>query len=305
MQVSSLLMSDARVTDLADLVRDRVADQPLVAVSGAKYVDLDRDQNRLTAALATATDSAKAGVPHLFMVDVESHPSAFDQLREAGGIVAPLAAGEGGLARPYLAGAQIINLLVQQGVLPNEVPMVKVEAEKNLFGSRDSLDDYLRACRDYDVVSGVRTNASWESMPSMLALTESVLGYAIGHTLGISTDTPSGVLVLSANGRRALLRNTTEDSWTYLIEVPFQGLRLGLAVGELPVTFDYHPAVVDEENGSDGLDQKRRGQFDTMFGYAVNLAHREDIEVPDEVVMMAERFQIALPGIMSAGVLAA
>jgi hypothetical protein len=182
--------------------------------------------------------------------------------------------------------------------------MVKVEPEKNLFGGSDTPQHYLDRCQGLDVATGERTIETWKSMPHFQVLTESVLGSAIGLLLNISCDTPSGVLVLSPEGRWLFLETTTQNDWTYLIRAPFEGgpyefLR-GLKIGSLPVTFKYHPEVVDEENGSSSFDEKRRKQLELMYGYALTQATQVGLKIPDAVTAMVNRLKLALPGVRSA-----
>jgi len=299
--VSTLLLGTSRISELADLAAEKIAPKsPIVAVSGAMYIDAyGADSGRLEAAIATATGSYKAGVPHLFMLDHQSDSDVNGFLEISGGIVLPVKEGEGGLARPYLTAALVIDELVRGGHLSQDVLMVKVEGEKNIFGGSDAAEHYLEGCKGLDIVTGVRTEETWQTMPDFLALTESVLSYLIGQLLGISIDTPSGILVLGHRGRQVFLNTTDEDSWAYLIRTPFEGSR-ELNTGNLDVTFPYHPSVRAEENGSTKFDDKRRGQFQKMFDYAFDVAMVNGIEIPEELAALALRFGIALPGVHSA-----
>lgn len=293
-------LSEARVAELTAGVASKTdIDSPVVAVSGAMYVDpTGADKQRFRAALATADGSATAGISHLFMLDTRSAADVGEQLREAGGIVVPVAEGEGGLALPYLTGASIIDQLISQGRLPTDTLMVKVEGEKNIFGGSDTPDDYLDVGRKYSVATGIRNLNTWLSMPNFLRLTESVLGYAIGQALDISDDTPSGILVMDGPGR-ALLQASAQNDWTYLISVPFNGKRQGLNVGHFEIDFPYHNGVVEEENGNANFDQKRRDQFELMLGYAIELAAKHGRRTTEELNRLTGRFALALEGVTS------
>ncbi len=299
--MSTLLLDNARISKLADLVSPQFDLQPqLLAVSGAMYVrPEDSDQARLNAAVATARSSCRVGVPHLFMLDTQSPEEVTRQLRNAGAIVVPVAEGEGGLARPYLTAALVINELCRRGTLPSDVLMVKVEPEKNVFGGIDTPQYYLEMCAGLDIVTGERTAETWESMPHYLSLTESVLSFTIGQMLQISGDTPSGVLVLNHAGRELLLEITDENSWTYLIRTPFEGLQRGLRVSSLPVTFTYYPSVTNQEDGNPSQDDNRRNQFRKMYDYAATLAAKHNGTLSSENIRLAQRFMTALRGVRS------
>lgn len=309
--VSPLSLPTAdRIAELADIATPLVtAGSRVVAVSGAMYVNIyvapggapGADAARLQAAQATAVDSRLAGVPHLFMLDSDSHADAHEALAEEGGIVLPIDhATEGGLARPYLIGALVIDELVRRGILPESVLMVKAEGEKNLFGGSDTLEHYLQCCTGFDVATGMRTNETWDTMPAFLGLTESVLAYCIEQLLDTTADAPSGILVLGSKGRKLFLDTTTANDWTYLIRTPVDADYHGFRRSDFPITFDYHPSVVAEENGNSKLDDKRRAQFALMLDFAVDLTKEQGLRSDEEIALLTDRFRKSIKGIRSA-----
>jgi hypothetical protein len=290
----------ARISELTAGVEGQAnRESSVIAVSGAMYVDpTGNDAQRFNAALETAAGSTEAGISHLFMLDARSSTGVSTQLREAGAIIVPVARDEGGVALPYLTGASIIDQLITRGILPPDTLMVKVEGEKNVFGGRDTPDDYFNVGRRLNIATGIRSLNTWQTMPYFLRLTESVLGYAIGQALDITDDTPSGVLVLDGQGRE-LLKASTRNDWTYLIGVPFDGKRQGLNVGVFEIDFPYHRGVVEEENGNPAFDQKRRDQFTLMLEYAIDLATRHSKVPTEELNRLTGRFALALEGLAS------
>lgn len=261
----SLLIPETRIDELIGDVAelDKITDSPLVVVSGAMYPDPSgKDKARYTAACQAAESSGITGAAHIFMLDDASHHDVAQTLRGLGGIVVPVHhATEGGLARPYMTAARLIDR-VNPGSL-----MVKVEAEKDLSDCIVNARSLLEAASQFDVITGVRDWQTQETMPSYLRLTEAILATAIRDLTG-TYDAASGVLALTARGREVFLR-TTDDKWQYLIKTPLNARLAGLRTGGVEVRFEYHPDVVKEENGNAGVDAKRRDQLHLMLECAV------------------------------------
>jgi hypothetical protein len=259
-----LAVSAQRVAEMSDatLLEMFLRDANLVAVSGVLQKDLNAP--RFSAILKTLDASWTAGVPHLIMLDNDSHSDVASILRNHGGIVIDIDhETEGGLARPYVIAAQLMEEFA-----PEHAVMVKFEGEKAVFADSDNVGFVLDACRIYDVASGVRTMATWVSMPPFQVLTEYWLGMAIGDMLGVSNDTPSGVIALTGEGRRFFIESVTDNHWSYLFGVPHNGLKAGLRIGSFEVNFCYADEVVAEETGNPVYDQKRLDQIDQMLDRA-------------------------------------
>lgn len=276
MSTDNLLIPKHRIEELAGkLSRETdLGTAPVVAVSAVmcKNPTSLEDRARFAAALHTAATSHEASIPHLFMVDSVSDPLASEAIREHGGIVIPVQNGtEGGLARPYITAARIIDMVAPSAL------MVKVEGEKPIFANRKTECELLEAANSFDIITGVRDADTWGSMPAYLRLTESMMALAIRDIAGVPYDTPSGVLAMNKAGRRVFIARTTEPAWQYLLSTPALGKSLGLRVGQAPVTFEYHPEIVAEENGNLAMNRKRRDQFSLMLDYAVTLAGGEEM----------------------------
>jgi hypothetical protein len=277
----TLWVSVKRLSQLgaACTLEDRLKDAAIVAVSGVLVTDLDSP--RFTAVLDTVRSSQEANVPHLIMLDSASHDSVAGYLERRGAIVVTIDHdSERGLARPYVIAAQLIDLFAS----PDAV-MVKFEGEKPLFAEGRNVQTVLESLSDFDITTGVRSRATWDSMPPYQALTERWLGFAIGQVLDISVDTPSGVLVLGRGGRRVLIHTTEQNSWPYLFKVPYLGREMGCTVGSIEVDFRYHPAVISEETGNSDFDKKRRDQLELMMHEATLMA--EGGESPQALQLVA------------------
>lgn len=229
---------------------------------------------RFRAILDTVRASYEAGLRHLIMLDSDSDPAASKQIEDAGGVVVNIDhETEGGLARPYVIAAQLIDCFAPTAV------MAKFEGEKPLFEGvqgRRNMRVLIDAGRRYDILTGVRSASTWRSMPQFQVATEIPLGATIGQILEVSADTPSGVIAFSAAGRRLFMEYTDDNSWPYLFQMPFWGRRTRkLKVGEVTVDFSYHPAVVEEETGNPTIDQKRIDQVDKMLSSALKLLGTE------------------------------
>ncbi len=264
----SLLIPGSRIEELLANTPglNRVTGAALVMVSGAKYVDPDgADRARFTAALKAADSSTRAGVPHLFMLDSASHRDVAGKLWKAGGIVVSVRHDEGGLARPYLTASTLIDAVYPAAL------MGKVEAEKDLCEYRENITTLLKAAEDFNVITGVRSQLTLDSMPDYLRLTEALLALATRDLTG-TYDAASGVLALTARGRR-VLRQTIDEEWQYLINVPFAArVSHRLSTGEAEIGFRYHEMVVREENGNESTYAKRRHQLQLMLDCAIATA---------------------------------
>lgn len=270
----SLLIPEARIdeilTEVPELgeVLPRV---PLVAVSSAMYRDPEgKDKPRYQAALDTADSSRDMRVRHIMMVDDSSPEQVGDELHKAGAIVVRVRhETEGGVVRPYLTAARLIDRVNRDAL------MVKAEPEKPVFDYRgNNYVALVEAAHEYDVITGVRGQATFDSMPYYLRLTESVLATAI-RDLTSTYDAASGVLALTASGREVFYQ-TTDPEWQYLIKVPAAARAANRSVGEVEIDFDYHHLVVLEEDGNEGIDGKRRRQFRLMLNCAIEAAGGED-----------------------------
>jgi hypothetical protein len=262
----SLLVPERRIDELCTTAGlSRLNGVRIVAVSSVMFRDPNgADKANYWAAMCTARDSSRAGVPHLFMVDSTSDPIV-PRMLGANGIVLPVDHDtEGGLFRPYATAARVVDRICPRAL------MVKVEGAKNLFANRVNADAMASTGSLYDVATGVRSPETYASMPSMLALTESILATVI-HALTGTYDAASGVLAMSHAGRRIFLATTT-PSWEYLITTPHAARRAGLRVGETRVDFRYDKDVVAEEEASRGQDEKRRGQLRLMLECAIQTA---------------------------------
>lgn len=246
----------------------------LVPVSGVLAEKTDAP--RLQAVLDTVHASYRAGLQHLIMLDSSSHPDVEAMITKVGGVVVRIDHDtEGGLARPFVIASQLIDAYA-----PPSAVMVKFEGEKPVFDGvqgRDNLPILRDAGKRFDITTGVRTADTWESMPPFQVATEVPLGAAISDILDVSDDTPSGVIVLSASGRRLFQEVTSKNDWTYLIEMPYRGKRALLEVGDVPVDFRYHPFVVREEKGSPEFDRKRLRQMEVMLNGAIAVVGQESL----------------------------
>lgn len=237
------------------------------------------DSARFAAALDTVASSRAAGVPHIIMLDDASHTDVAPALQQKGAIVVPIRhATEGGLARPHIIAATLIDTYA--GINPT---MVKVEGEKNLLHHHELLTDFMWARERFDVATGVRRRATWESMPGYQCVTESVISTAIACIAGVPYDTPSGVIALSGRGR-TLLQGIETNDHSYLIRLPSNAKKAGLRVGAFLVDFRYHPQVIHEENSTKqrAFDEKRRVQIQLMIDSAVETAGGLSALRPDQ-----------------------
>ncbi len=260
----------------------RLAQAPLVAVSGVLQHDVNAP--RFQAILDTVLASSMSGVPHLIMLDDTSHPDAAQKLIEVGAAVVVVNhETEGGLARPYVIAAQLLDAFAPHAL------MVKFEGEKPLFEGGRNIDTLLEVGRMFDITTGERTRPTWESMPPYQVTTELWLGYVIGQLLNISHDTPSGVMALNGAGRKVFIENVIENSWPYLFTIPQIGVESGCRVGSVPVDFRYHSAVVQEETGNPVFDAKRRAQLDVMLDAALQRVHPL---MDDQVLALAEQLRL-------------
>jgi hypothetical protein len=255
---STTIRSLGEVAGLSDLLLGA----HMVAVSSVLASDVSAP--RFLAIQDTLRASQRAKVPHMIMLDDSSHRDAAWLLRDAGAIVVELDhSTQGGLARPYVIAAQLIDEFVPAAI------MVKFEGEKPVFGSelnRDRIADYAR---NIDILTCERSPSTWESMPPYQVVTELWLGQCIGQVLDVSPDTPSGVIALNQAGRKVFIENTIVNNWAYLFAVPFVGAWTDLRVGSVTVDFSYHPAVVEEETHNPVFDEKRRIQIDVMLEEAL------------------------------------
>jgi hypothetical protein len=269
--MTGLLIPDARIDDLLANVAelDQIEGARLVAVSAARFTDPKGvDYANATAAIETLESSGSAGVPHIVMLDTASHEDVAPGLAKAGGIIVPVdGQTEGGLARPYITAARLIDR-----VSPHVV-MAKVEIAKDLFARTDNVGKLVDASTTLDVITGVRGTSTLNSMPPYLRLTEAILATAIRDLTG-TYDAASGVLVLNQRGREVFYR-TTDTAWQYLIKTPLSARLASLRVGEVEVDFDYHPLVVAEESGNPKFDAKRRDQLGLMLDGAIEAAGGE------------------------------
>lgn len=258
----------------------------LTAVSSVLFPSVDVP--RFHAVLDTVRASRDAYVPHMIMLDNSSHPAAGEMLRAAGAIVIELDhETEGGLARPFVIAAQLISAFATPETL-----MVKFEGEKPLFAEGRNVQMLIDAGKRFDIITGERTLSTWESMPPYQAVTEALLGVVIGAILGVSHDTPSGVIALNSIGRNVFIETTRQNSWPYLFETPYIGRGEHAArIGAVPVAFDYHPAVVEEETGNPVFDEKRRKQIDTMVEAAVKVVGGET-EIPPTALARLRALQV-------------
>lgn len=265
-----LIVSTERANDLGLRAgMTHLADAPLIAVSAVMTSSVETP--RFCAILDTVQASRAANVPHMIMLDNSSHSEAATKLLGAGATVVDIDHDtEGGLARPFVIAAQIIDLFAPRAL------MVKFEGEKPLFESGRNVDVIVRTGKRFDILTGERSHATWDSMPPYQVVTETLLGPVIGQMLGVSHDTPSGVIILNAFGRETFIDTTTVNSWPYLFVTPRHGQRRGQRVGSLTVDFDYHPLVVAEEKGNATFDLKRRQQIDAMLQVALETAGGEE-----------------------------
>ncbi len=269
----SLLVSEDRLDEILAEVPELSEVLPrvsLVAVSSAMYCHPEgKDKARYTAALDTVRSSRDMGVKHIMMLDDSSPEYVGVELHKAGAIVVPVRhETEGGLARPYLTAARLIDRTNPRAL------MVKVEPEKRLFGyNGNTYVELMEASRKYDVITGVRGQDAFESMPDYLRLTESVLAVTIRDLTG-TYDAASGIIALTASGREIFCQ-TTDAAWQYLIKTPAAARVASRRVGEVEVYLEYHPSMVAEENGDESVDAKRRQQFRLMLECAIETAGGE------------------------------
>lgn len=268
--MTGLLIPDNRIGDLiaeVPVLKNRLTGSALVAVSGAMYAKPDgQDKARFAAALQTAAASAQAGVPHVFMLDDLSPEGVAHGLRAAGGIVVPVRhSTEGGLARPYITAARIIDLVAPKAL------MVKVEAEKNLFAASTNTQMLLEAGERFDVITGIRNDETLDTMPDYLRLTEAFLAIATRDLTG-TFDAASGVIALTAKGRNILVYTTIDPAWQYLITTPHMARLKGVRTCEVTIGFEYHPDVVAEERRNPESDAKRRTQLALLLDCAIKTA---------------------------------
>lgn len=255
---------DEMLSKAAEL--DRIEGERIVAVSAARFLDPEKkDYANATAAIETLESSRDAGIPHLVMLDDASHPDVAPTMAKAGGIILPVRSQtEGGLARPYLTAARLIDRIEPSAL------MVKFEIAKDLFACIDNIDRLANAAKRYDVITGVRSASTLDTMPDYLRLTEAILAMAIRDLTG-TYDAASGVLALTERGRRVFLQ-TQDTEWQYLIKTPYAARLAGLRTGEVEVDFDYHTLVVEEENDSPLFESKRRDQLQLMLDGAIEAA---------------------------------
>lgn len=269
--MTALLIPESRISEmLADVAElDQISDERLVAVSAARFTDPEKaDFANVTAAIETLESSRDAGVPHLVMLDDASHEDVAPELAKAGGIILPVRSQtEGGLARPYLTAARLLDRVDRR------VLMVKVEIAKDLFAQITNIDALVGAAAKFDVITGVRNLSTLNTMPDYLRLTEAILATAIRDLTG-TYDAASGVLALNERGRQVFLQ-TVDPAWQYLIKTPLAARMQGLHVGHVEVGFDYHPLVVDEENDNEKFEAKRRDQLQLMLDGAIEAAGGE------------------------------
>lgn len=271
--------SDVMDMGIATNLKHRLKDAEMVAVSAMMANALNP---RFMAVRDTLIASAAADVPHLVMLSNTSIPEAADMIKAAGGIAVTIdQQTQGGHARPFVIASQLVDAFAPDAV------MAKFEGEKPLFEGEfaENRDKLLKIGRDYDIVTGVRTADTWASMPAFQQATEVPLGAAIGDILGVSSDTPSGVIVLSAAGRELFQRITSVNSWIYLLEMPYKGKRELLEVGQVPVDFRYHPAVVQEETGSWEFDKKRLDQMEVMLNGAIAVVGEDSLSPRDHEII--------------------
>jgi hypothetical protein len=271
--------SDIMDLGIAANLKHRLKDAEFIAVSAMMANAVNP---RFMAIRDTLKASAAADVPHLVMLSNASIPEAADMIKAAGGIAVVIdQKTQGGHASPFVIASQLVDAFAPDAV------MAKFEGEKPIFEGEfaENRDKLLRAGHDYDIVTGVRTADTWASMPAFQQATEVPLGAAIGDILGVSSDTPSGVIVLNAAGRKLFQRITSVNSWTYLIEMPYRGKREMLDVGQVPVDFRYHPAVVEEENGNWELDKKRLDQMEVMLNGAIAVVGGDSLSLRDQEII--------------------
>lgn len=242
----------------------------LVAVSGVLQTSLE--QPRFQAVRDTLRASAEARVSHIVMLDSHSDKDAFAALEEVGAIVINIDHGtEGGLAKPYVMAAQLIELCAPEAV------MVKFEGEKPLFEHERNVDVILTACKVNHIVTGERSEDTWASMPPFQVQTEYPLGYVIGELLGISFDTPSGIIAMNSDGRRLFVEWVGVNDWSYLFTIPYRATKnFRYNVGTVEVNFRYHHSVVTEETNNSAFNGKRMAQIDAMLGGALAIANDDN-----------------------------
>jgi hypothetical protein len=248
--------------------RERLATAKLVVGSGVRFADpYGGDRIDFQSAM-WATTRTKLFAPQLVMVDPESHPRTGPELRAAGGIPITVPQDETGLMHPYRLAARILEVVAPQAIY------CKAEGAKNLFQGRGSYNRMVADMKGLDVATGVRSLRTWNSMPNTQRETEQLIGPLIKLILGVSDDTPSGVLLLGpGEGVRLMAKYLGANLWTYLFRIPLLAKQLGLKVGEVGVDFDYDPDVVAKENNDEATDRKRCfRQTDDMVDGAIDEA---------------------------------
>ena len=235
-------------------------------VLGSSVLFNNTEDPRFKANLAAARDSARTGVPHLYMVDSTSHHDVFGQLAQAGAIAVLIDHDtEGGLARPYVIAAQLVGHFAGEDAV-----FVKLEGDKNLQGAgRQNIANILHAAITFDVITGARSLQTMLTMAPYQRVTEGVLATALRDIADVPYDVASGVLALTGPGRELFYQFSGTD-WSYLIRTPRDAKAAGVPVGGVELEFSYDPVMVKAE--LDVVDKKRRDQLEVMLSAAVTAA---------------------------------
>lgn len=261
------LASKTRLHELAEEhnVPEGLFAAPLTYMSAVLVRDLGDPRLRaVEESLRVTMGSGDAA--HLVLLDDRSAPGVEERLRRTDALIVPIdGTKEGGLVEPYLLGIQLVRVYGRE-----KARVVKVEGEKPI-GTRENTTAFLRALRRNSVVVGRRSEETWASMPPYQAMTERLLGPAIGDQLWVPSDTPSGVLGLDPNGMTVML-GTRWKKWEYLFGVPLRASRMNLPVDDLEITWQYPDVVRRQETDNPDFDKKRRGQVDDMLNEAAIMA---------------------------------
>lgn len=246
---------------------------PLVVISSVMFVNIEPgsyERVRLQASLRASEGYAAADVPQIVMVDPRSHPSVMDEFEKRGALVVPTP--RSGLARPYLDAARVAQFYAGQ-----DVCIIKTEADKLLQSVDIARFDNLLVGGVYDVLVGMRSNESMNSMSPMQQCTERVLDMVLPQVLpGVPRGVSSGVQGYGPRGLKVFLEYEAElerlgDNWKYLLSVPYLAHQRNLLLSEAPINPIYHPAMVAAENRPD-MHFKRLTQLLVMLEGALQIA---------------------------------
>lgn len=282
------MVSLERLDDLNDAYEVALGLQgvSLVFVSAVWVKELDDPRLQAVEESLRVTMASSGSVTHMVVLDDRSHPEVERRLRATGALVVVINGDtEGGLARPYVIGFQLIKEFGLSGA-----HVVKVEGEKPI-GTEDNIAALRGALRYRSVVVGVRSEETWASMPPYQAMTERQLGPAIAEQLGVPSDTPSGVLALSAAGIDIFLQCEWKK-WEYLFGVPLIAKLVGLSVGAVELTWLYSDFVRGQETGDPFFDNKRLEQIDAMLDEAERMANEAGLPPSALVAELREQRKV-------------